>query len=60
MMDRMTQSVRQLWRCDAGATAIEYALIAGMIAIAIVSAVGAVGSGTANNFNAVENGWPEN
>ena len=60
MIDRVKQSVRQLWRSDSGATAIEYTLIVGLIAIAIVSAVGAVGSGTANNFNAVENGWPEN
>lgn len=59
-MDRVTKSVRELWHCDSGATAIEYTLIVGLIAIAIVSAVGAVGGATSNSYNAVENSWPEN
>lgn len=37
---------------ERGATALEYGLIVGVIAIAIVGGVTAVGSYTANSFNA--------
>lgn len=36
-----------------GATAIEYGLIAALIAVAIITAVGAVGSDLATTFSAV-------
>jgi pilus assembly protein Flp/PilA len=36
-----------------GATAIEYGLIAGLIAVVIITAVTTVGSNLANKFNAV-------
>ncbi|KJS37822.1 MAG: hypothetical protein VR74_07465 [Hyphomonas sp. BRH_c22] len=36
---------------ERGATALEYGLIVGVIAIAIVGGVTAVGSSTANSFN---------
>jgi pilus assembly protein Flp/PilA len=40
-------------RDDSGATAIEYGLIASMIALVIISAVTAVGSKLTNTFNEV-------
>jgi pilus assembly protein Flp/PilA len=43
----------QLRHGDRGTTAIEYALIAGLIAVVIVAAVTAVGTGVNNLFNAV-------
>ena len=43
----------QLGQNDRGATAIEYALIATFIAIAIITAVQGLGSGVQNSFNNV-------
>ena len=40
-------------RDDSGATAIEYALIASLIAVAIITAVSTVGGKISNTFNAV-------
>jgi pilus assembly protein Flp/PilA len=41
---------------DRAATAIEYALIAGFIAVAIVAAVGAIGSSLNTSFSNVSAG----
>ena len=38
---------------ESGATAIEYGLIAALIAVAIIGAVSALGSGTAETFNTI-------
>jgi pilus assembly protein Flp/PilA len=38
---------------QSGATAIEYGLIAGLIAVVIISAVSSLGKNIANKFNAV-------
>jgi pilus assembly protein Flp/PilA len=49
-----------LSRCfvsDRGATAIEYALIAGFIAVAIVAVVGSIGSTLNQTFEAVAAGF---
>ena len=43
-------------RNESGATAIEYAIIAGMLSIAIVAAVTAVGSSVNNAFTSVQAG----
>lgn len=40
-----------LLRDDAGATAIEYGLIAALIAVAIITAVGTVGTNLSTTFN---------
>jgi pilus assembly protein Flp/PilA len=40
-------------REEAGATAIEYGLIAGLIAVVIIVALTAVGTGLSAKFNAV-------
>lgn len=46
---------------DTGVTAIEYGLIAGLIAVAIIAALTALGDALSNNFNdlqtAVENAY---
>jgi pilus assembly protein Flp/PilA len=41
-----------------GATAIEYALIAGGIALAIIATVIVLGEAVNQDFEAVENDWP--
>ncbi len=41
-------------RDEAGATAIEYGLIAALIAVAIVTAVTGVGTALKNKFNTVQ------
>lgn len=43
----------KLSRDDSGATAIEYALIAGGIAVAIIAGVAAVGGGVSGLFNTI-------
>ncbi|MGA3302837.1 MAG: Flp family type IVb pilin [Methylovirgula sp.] len=40
---------------QSGATAIEYGLIAGLIAVVIIGAVQSLGKNIANKFNAVAN-----
>ncbi len=45
-------------RCDMGVTAIEYALIATLVAVAIVTALTSVGSGVLNLFTTVANALP--
>jgi pilus assembly protein Flp/PilA len=40
---------------DSGATAIEYGLIASLIAVAIIGAAGSVGTKVGNSFNVVGN-----
>ena len=43
------------WKDKSGATAIEYGLIAGLIAVVIIGAVSTLGKNVANKFNAVAN-----
>ncbi|MGE0766510.1 MAG: Flp family type IVb pilin [Hyphomicrobiaceae bacterium] len=38
-------------KCDSGATAIEYGLIAGLIAVFCIAAITSVGTGIGNTFN---------
>ena len=42
-------------RDDSGATAIEYGLIAGLIAVVIITAVTTVGTKLTNTFNKIGN-----
>lgn len=46
-MGRKTGSPGRVVRCDTGATAIEYSLLAGMVALVIIAAVASVGPGLA-------------
>ena len=47
------KTLTKLFRDDAGATAIEYGLIAALIAVVIVTAVTTVGGKLSNTFNSV-------
>jgi len=49
----MRALVRALWRDNRGATAIEYGLIAALIAVAAVSVMSTVGHNLSTTFNTV-------
>ena len=49
----MQKLVRFFKNDESGATAIEYGLIAALIAVAIIGAVSALGTNAATTFNAV-------
>jgi pilus assembly protein Flp/PilA len=50
----MRKVFKKLLRDDTGATAIEYGLIAALIAVAIISGVSAVGSKLSTSFDTVQ------
>ncbi len=47
--------LRRFTRQEKGATAIEYGLIAGLIAVVIIGAVTLAGSNLSNTFNSIAN-----
>ena len=49
----MIRSIKRLVADESGATAIEYALIASLIAVAIILSITALGSKLQNTFNEV-------
>ena len=51
----MIKSINNFMGDEAGATAIEYALIASLIAVAIILSLSVVGSQIQNTFNEVAN-----
>jgi pilus assembly protein Flp/PilA len=56
----MTQAFRRLCRDESGATAIEYGLIAALIAVVIVGAVTLLGSNLVSLFDEVGSDIPTN
>lgn len=46
--------VRKLFKNEEGATAIEYGLIAALIAVAAIVAMGSLGNTLSNTFNEVD------
>jgi pilus assembly protein Flp/PilA len=48
--------LRKLLKNEKGATAIEYGLIAALIAVAAITAMTSVGGSVTNTFNNVNNG----
>ena len=50
------QFFRKMLKDSKGATAIEYGLIAALIAVAAITAMGSVGNSLNNTFNNVNNG----
>ncbi|MBI1238497.1 MAG: Flp family type IVb pilin [Alphaproteobacteria bacterium] len=51
----MSQFFSRFFKDESGATAIEYGLIAAGIAVAIIAAVDALGTGVSDTFTAVDN-----
>jgi pilus assembly protein Flp/PilA len=49
----MGQVFQRFWKDESGATAIEYSLLAGLIAIVIIAAVKNVGTKVSTQFNKV-------
>jgi pilus assembly protein Flp/PilA len=54
----MTKFVTRFVRDESGATAIEYGLIAALIAVALLSALQLLGSKIGNTFNGIGNNMP--
>ena len=52
----MTQFITKFAKDESGATAIEYGLIAALIAVVIISAVTALGTKISDKFTAVTTG----
>lgn len=50
----MLKTIRRLWNDEQGVTAIEYGLLAALIAVAIIAAVVLVGQGLNNTFDKVQ------
>jgi pilus assembly protein Flp/PilA len=53
MAKKITGFVKGLWKDEAGVTAIEYGLIAALIAVIIITAVSIVGTDMRNMFNTI-------
>ncbi len=51
----MLRVLQQLWKSETGVTAIEYGLIAALIAVAAVTVMGTVGTSLTNTFTNVAN-----
>lgn len=49
----MSMTLKQFWQDEDGATAIEYGLIAGLVAIALIVALGALGDDLGRLFGKV-------
>ncbi len=52
---QVAQSIQKFIRDEEGVTAIEYGLIAALIAVVIITAVGLVGDGLNNVFTKIKN-----
>jgi pilus assembly protein Flp/PilA len=53
MLGESISLVRRFLRAERGVTAIEYALIAALIAVVIIGAVASLGTGVSATFNTV-------
>ncbi|MEQ6435148.1 Flp family type IVb pilin [Comamonas sp. w2-DMI] len=51
----MTNFIKNFWKDEEGATAIEYGLIAGLIAVAIIAGASGVGSQLGDMFCKIAN-----
>lgn len=54
----MKQALVKFLRDEEGATAIEYGLIAGLIAVVIITAVTAIGTDLTSTFEAISDALP--
>ena len=55
MGNGMTSLLNRFWRDESGATAIEYGVMAALIAVVMIAAVTALGTALATKFNNVAN-----
>lgn len=53
MTQTLLQSVRQFWRDESGVSAIEYGLLAALVALAIVTGAGALGTDLNTIFSSI-------
>ncbi len=53
MAKKITGFIKGLWKDKSGVTAIEYGLIAALIAVIIITAVSIVGTDMRNMFNTI-------
>jgi pilus assembly protein Flp/PilA len=51
----MLETIRNIARCEKGATAVEYGLIASLIVVAMLTAIGSVATSTSEMWNTVSN-----
>jgi pilus assembly protein Flp/PilA len=58
-MTSLITTIRRFANDESGVTAIEYGLIAGLVAVAIIGAVGLVGTDLAGTFNYVAGQLPQ-
>lgn len=49
----MTNIIKNFWNDEEGATAIEYGLIAGLIAVALIAALGTLEGGLSSLFEKI-------
>jgi pilus assembly protein Flp/PilA len=57
-MPVMTKLLRRFMLCRKGVTAIEYALMASLISLAIVTGVGAAGTQLSTSFTHIASAFP--
>ena len=55
-MKAMKNLVSKLWNDERGGEVLEYALIAGLIVVAAIAVIGAVGTKVVAKWNSVETG----
>jgi pilus assembly protein Flp/PilA len=53
--NKMLETIRNIARCEKGATAVEYGLIASLIVVAMLTAIGSVATSTSEMWNTISN-----
>ena len=56
-MSVLTKTLSKFLHDERGATAIEYAIILGLMTLAIIAAISSVGDATRATFEKVDNAW---
>ena len=56
-MTALFEKFKQFARDESGAAAIEYAIILGVMTLAIIAAISSVGDATRATFEKVDNAW---
>jgi len=56
-MKRIAHYLRELLRCESGATSTEYAVMIALVLLVVIGAVAALGEKVSSSFNAAEQGF---